>query len=360
MARWTASHMAVQAREMFEDLAVYGRCYGYVADNGDMSRRSVWETHAEVDRMRPWIVQAAVLVGRDWVAGRDVLHLYVADEDGRVWHRVAYRDTAMETIPESGAVWHPSLSWTWDGDRKDAGHMPVVVIEAPGGKGQFEPHLDTLNRINHTIFQRLCITVMQAFRQRWISGDLPQEYPAGHPLAGKLIDYRSVFQAGPAAVWMLPGSAKVAESATTDVTPLLTAVKDEVRHLAAASSTPLYVLDPSATEGSAEGASLARETLVYKVEDLAARAGDGLAAMLGLSFKLAGQDRDDLEVIWAPADRQSILERANAASQVANVLPKRTIWREILGFTPTQLEQIEQDSADELFEGTDSWTTAAS
>jgi hypothetical protein len=351
MARWTQNRMASQARDIFEDMALYGAGFALVDEAGGISRLSPWTTRVEAERGRPWVVRAALVAGWDDLEQADTLMVWWRGSDGRVWSRTALKHRREPGIPDTGVRWHPGRNWDWDGEAQlsPLSDVPVVPFVAKGGRGQFEPHLAALDRINHTIFQRLCITVMQAARQRWISGELPDLYPDGHPLAGQKIPWDDLLEGGPSAMWRLPPGTKVEESATTDVTPLLTAVKDELRQLAAASSTPLYLLDPEAAQGSAAGASASRETLVFKVEDLCARAGVALSQVMALSFEATGARRDDLEAIWAPADRPSLAERGQAASQAASTLPRKTIWREIWQLTPDEMAQAEQDEADDLF-----------
>jgi hypothetical protein len=52
-----------------------------------------------------------------------------------------------------------------------------------------------------------------------------------------------------------------------DLGPVRQAIRDDVQDLAAVTRTPLFYLTPDAANGSAEGASLAREGLVFKTED---------------------------------------------------------------------------------------------
>ncbi|MDR1265924.1 MAG: phage portal protein [Propionibacteriaceae bacterium] len=353
-ARWERHHMAVQARDLFTDMAVYGSGFALVDDEtGAISTLDPWLTVVEPVRGSPSRPRAALTAGWDPVDGAD--RLIVFWEDDRVWARSAIRRGKVSCVPDSGAKWLPGKTWEWEEDARPVGlsQVPVVPFVAKGGLGQFERHLASLDRINHTIFQRLSITVMQAFRQRWISGDLPDLYPEGHPKAGQKIDYEAIFRAGPAAMWRLPPGTKVEESAYTDVTPLLTAVKDELKQLASVSQTPLYILDPEAAMGSAAGASASRETLVFKVEDFQARAGDSLVAAMALSFEATGERSDGLRVVWAPADRASLSEKAQAASQAKDSLPRRMVWRKIWQLTPAEMAQAEQDAADEAFEGGD-------
>ena len=61
---------------------------------------------------------------------------------------------------------------------------------------------------------------MQAFKQRWISGDLPEYYKESDPAvkygdaqAGQKVDYSTLFQMGPAALWLMPKGATVGSPA---------------------------------------------------------------------------------------------------------------------------------------------------
>jgi len=350
--RWSAFHMGVQARDIFRDMAVYGQGFALVSPDGSFSTVDPWQAVVEVDPLHPWQAVAGLKVGRDDIAGADTMVVWWKDDQGVVWWRSASQISKSSLIPQNGRKWTPGKNWTWDGDaaRVELSMVPLVPFTAKGGLGQFEKHLTALDRINHTIFQRLIITVMQAFRQRWISGDLPDCYPDGHPQAGKKIPYDEIFKAGPMQMWRMPTGTKVEESAITDITPLLTAVKDELKQLASVSQTPLYILDPESAQGSATGVSASREMLIFKVEDMCARAGDALVAAMTLSFEATSPARDDLSVIWKPVDRTSLVEMAQAASQSASTLPKRTTWRKIWQLTPEEMAQAEQDEADEAFE----------
>src|SRR4029453_13439111 len=123
------------------------------------------------------------------------------------------------------------------------------------GLGEFEIHLDLLDRINKLILDRMVIATMQAFRQRGVKGR-PLGYPDDPPQAGELIDYSQVFTADPAAMWMLPQVAEMWESGVVDLTPILNAVKHDLEHLASVTRTPMHMLSPAGINQSAEGASL--------------------------------------------------------------------------------------------------------
>jgi len=301
---------------------------------------------------QPWISDAALTVGWDAVSGADVLTLYRPG-----YWRQAVRAGKKSSVPSNGRRWAPGRGWSWVSDPIALGYtdqVPVFRLDGPGGKGMFEKHLDSLNRISNTIRERLTITAMQAFKQRAIDGDLPDYYPDDHPLAGQKIDYDGLFKAGPAAVWKLPAGAKMWESVATDITPILTAVKDDAKHLAAVTSTPLYILSPDAANGSAEGASLAREALTFSVEEWIDRAEMPIILAMGTGFRAQADEVraqvGDLEIMWAHVDRSSILERAAAAANAKNGgLSQRMINEKIFQLTPQELQQEEQNKQDEAF-----------
>ncbi|MBS3177744.1 MULTISPECIES: hypothetical protein [unclassified Pseudoclavibacter] len=349
-------HGKAVSRDVLHDVAVYGRgiaLAGRFAGRATARRLSPWRALVDAPDGEPWNATSAIAISWLPEEGADQLTLWRV-VDGRVYSRRARRASKVSTIPDEGtrlASWYPGMGWGWIEEAQlipwAAGRLPVVPVGSEDGKGQFEPHLDSLDRINHQIFQRITITVMQAFRQRAIKG-LPKFYPEGHPQAGQEIDYGSVFEAGPAALWQLPLGAEIWESAVTDIGPLRLAIADDVKHLSAVSRTPSYMLGSDGANNSAESASLAREGLVFKVEDLQARADEPLGLLMEMCFAADGQPRTDgIAIVWAPADRSSIAERSQAASQASTTLPRRSIWRLVFRFTPEEIEQIEQDERDE-------------
>jgi len=220
------------------------------------------------------------------------------------------------------------------------------------GRGEFEPHTDVLDRINNTILDRVTIAKIQAFRQRAARG-LPDRYPQGHPMAGQVIDYGDVFTADPGAMWLLPPGVEMWESQPVDLTPIRMAIKDDVEYLAAVTRTPLHLITPDAASGSAEGASLMREGLVFQTEDRRLRAEAGLSNQMSIVFEWMGDriraDRSKVETIWAPAERLSLQEKAQAASLLQNILPSAMIQELVLQMTPTQIQRAQALRGDDLF-----------
>jgi len=361
-ATWKRSQLNVRSRGLFNDVGHYGAGYMNVLGSGDgdgepdepiIVPMNGFKAYSIQYATMPWLAQAAITIGYDDMLGADTITLH---RPGYI--RTAVFKTQVSTVPTDGNPWVPNTGYSWESGPVQLGYtdkVDIVQLEAPDGFGFYEKHLDSLDRINDGIKQRATIIAMQAFRQRAIEGDLPTHYPDDDPSRpGERIDYNDIFKAGPAALWMIPEGAKIWESAVTDVTPLLSASKEDIKHLAAVTSTPLYVLSPDAASGSAAGADLAKEMLSFSVEDLNDRADAAIALALGLAFEAQRDatraDPAGIETIWASIDRTSIIQRSAASPQAkAGGLPQRFIDELIFGMTPAQIRQARQDREDEAF-----------
>lgn len=350
---WRATGMGVKVADVLENMLALGDGYmiagldekdGLVVTAEDP--RQVVTEHDPRDQRR---TLAGLKMFHDDVEDMDFAYLYVP---GGV--RVARQPRKAQA--SRGPRFSPA-SWEWDDDL--SGDFPsglddvmtVVRFRNKRGIAEFETHMDVCDRINHMLLQRMVIAVMQAFRQRAVKGDLPTVYPAGHPRAGEEIDYEGLFVADPGALWLIPGAADIWESAQADISPLLAAVRDDILHFAAVTRTPAAMLNPDLANQTAEGATFAREGLVFKVEDRIERASEALIDVASLMFRLTGDTerarRDRINVLWAPAERRSLAEKADAASKAAADLPLRarliTIWQ----LTPAEADRIIEAMASE-------------
>jgi hypothetical protein len=289
---------------------------------------------------------AAVKRIRDEWAGGDVAYVYTP---GRV--DVATRRGAEADV--SGPGEFAGGQWEWDPARSGAlppgfdDLVPVFRFRNRRGVGEYEPHLDVLDRINDTIFERVATAKYQAFRQRVAIG-LPMEYPDGHPKAGQPIDWSAAFLADPGAFWAMPPDVTMWEGNSIDLGPIRLAVKDDVQGLAAVTRTPLYFVTPDAANGSAEGASTQREGLVYRVKDRRRRADSGLARVMATSFRMMGDtqraDALRVRVLWETAEQHSLTERMSAAAQAtAAGLPAESVYTDVMGYAPDDLPRLQRE-----------------
>lgn len=305
--------------------------------------RQVITMHDPVNRRK---VVAALKVFTDDVLGVDLAYLYLP---GFVYR--ARRETTT-----SATVSFDANGWEWvDPVPAQLKHNRVPVVRFPNradlagnSMGEFEDVIDDIDRINLMLLQRLQVAVMQAFRQRAIKGDLPAQNAEG-----KDIDYNDIFRADPGAFWHLPEGVDVWESGGVDLTPLLESVKADIRDVAAVTRTPMFYLFPDAANGSAEGASLQREGLVFKVTDRIIESSDPTEQVMSLAFLTMGDTeraaRSDMEVLWAPPERFTLAERYDAASKAqAAGVPWRSVMTNVLQFSPQDVARMESERAQEL------------
>lgn len=380
---WDKCGMDVRALNMFMDASLYGAAYAMVFSKGSPSyiqRLSPWTTEISDDK------DSAIVYGwsEDEQVERITLYRIIRNDDGqiqKVYSRTAKHETKARTLPSDSvddeytvygianddSQKRPQLEaqFEWEGASSDGdwafavkcGCLPIVKMTTPNGKGQFESSLKTLKSIDQQRFQRLCIQEMQAFKQRWVQGDMPEYYQKNDPAvkanrarAGDKIDYSELFEMGPAALWLLPADAKIGESSITDITPIVTAASSDIKHLAGSTGTPLSILSPD-TAGSAEGAKLTTRMLRLKVRDMNMRANDTFVLLLKMALTALGSNASEerFETTWEPIDLPTELEMAEAASQVKGVIPLKTIARRFLHMTETEIAEMIQDAQDTSF-----------
>lgn len=296
----------------------------------------------EPDPMNPNQLRAALKLGYDPVAEREIAWLFL---DGKRY---------QASRPASQFVGGAFLAsgFDWDGEpvempelQEIGSQVPIVRLINHRGLGEFEAVLDLLDRINDTILQRLVITWYQSFRQRAVIADLEgDEDDQDGPV--EEIDWSDVFRADPGALWRVPADTKFWESSQADLTPILTSIRDDVKEFAAVTSTPLHLVTPDAAEGSAEGASLLREGLVFKVKDRRARTTPRLIETWRIAFAFAGQPERGagIKLTWGNVESASLAEKGSATSQSRGVLSRERQLVDIWGMTPSEA----QDNITEL------------
>jgi hypothetical protein len=359
---WKDNNLGIESTEIHELMLSLGDSYAIVGMDNDTARpvitgedpRQVITAH---DPARPQKILAGLKLFHDEVNDLDLAYLYLPG-------RVLVAGNQRKARPDaSAAVTFSPTVWNWlDGyfepvtDIEDEALVeaqslpgdvvPVVRFRNKRGRGEFEGHMDLLERINHTILQRLIIGTFQAFRQRAAIGDMPE----ADPESGETIDYDKLFSADPGALWKLPAGVQMWESSQGDLSAILNAVKADVEHLAAVTRTPMHYLTPGQETQSAEGASLAREGLVFKTEDRIGRASVAWVRALSMAFLFSGDDDradlDALQPIWSPVERYSLSEQA-AADQQGISLPWESKMERIYQLTPEELARAKAQRQDD-------------
>lgn len=302
-------------------------------------------------------VRAGAKFYHDPDSGRDYAWLYLP---GR--NRVAVRD--RQTSTGTSAPFTPS-AYTWaedlpegDPDLGIGGPLPdgmedlvcVVRFRNRNGVGDFERHVDVLDRINRMVLRRLVIASHQAFRQRALEVPEDKTLPTTDE-DGQEIDYSSMFESGPDALWLLPPGVKLWESGQVNLDGILAAAKHDVQTLAAVTRTSLHMLAPDSVAQSAEGAQLQREGQADRKSERITRASDGWSQVMALVYAYLGDEaRADvgaIEALWEPVERYSLSERASAWSQTAG-MPFASRARHVWQASPAELGRMRREQTADL------------
>jgi hypothetical protein len=368
---WRENNLDIEFADVLENMLALGDGYMIVGLDPDDPEsvvitgedpRQVVTIH---DPARQSVVRAAAKFYHDPDEAKDYAYLYLAGytettDDGATVEHNARRFVATRDRKVAARAWSFSPgSYNWDDERggidgEELNHkyVPVVRFRNRRGIGEFEPHTDILDRINHTLLMRMVIAQYQAFKQRALhvdEDDMPDEDENGRE-----INYDDVFTSDPGAWLKIPFNAKVWESTQADLTGILSAIKDDVQHLAAVTRTPLSVVSPDAVNQSAEGSALIKEGQIFKTEDKQKRAAASLVLVFMIAFLALGDkaraDKKKLIVDWAPAERYSLQQKYDAASKAPTAgVPTETIFSEILQFSPELIEIAKGQQLDDAF-----------
>lgn len=349
---WDENELDLYAPDVHADMLALGSGYVIVGPPDEYSNEPVVTREdpelvvTAHDPKRPQRVVAALKMYHDPVLNKDFAHLYLPGFVYNYWRNAEDRDRPLAASPEVSAA-----GWNFDAASSGAlpegmeDVVPVVRFQNRRGVGEFETHLDLLDRINYMTLQRLVIAAMQAYRQRAIKGDMD-----GTDEQGNDLDFGALFRPGAGALWYLPEGVELWESQTSDITPLVDATKSDIRDLAAATRTPLSMLIPESVNQSAEGAAAAKEGLVLKTMDRLKRVDMGWDQVLELAFRFKGEKRSRTEfhIAWMSPDRLTLNERADAASKTGTDWPWRSKMTEIWGVDPDLVDRMETERSQEM------------
>jgi hypothetical protein len=309
----------------------------------------------EPDPVDPYRLRAALKFLRDDIEGEDRAYLYLP---GEVW--VAKRDAPFSSMQANiGPMYWSPENWSWDAERSGRlGHdeIPAIRFLNKDGQGEYEKHTDILDRINYQTLNRLCTAALQAFRQRAIESARDPDDPGGGGIDmvdedGVPINYDEVFTSDPGAMWILPPGAKIWESGSADMRQILEMNESDIIQFAATTKTPMYYLNPGGANQSADGASMQRESLVFKVEDRIERCKPLWAETMALIFQAIGDgeraDVSKIETLWADPNRLSLAEKADAASKLQALIPWRSLMKHVMGFDPQTIERMQSEREEE-------------
>jgi len=326
------SGFGARSKDLFVYAFAMGESYG-MAVPGDLPSIHAIDPRRCVgspDPLNPVRLRAALVRDFDDITDELISYLFLP---GRKWE-LRSKDGFKWQLKDAEGEAIPGL--------EKLGGMPIVRFDNLNGMGEYEPHIDLLDRINDTTLQRIIGFWYQALRQRALKGD-PEDDEDGlsQPGGGTGLDSAKL-KAGPGALWLIPKEFDIWESQQSDFGPFINAKRDDVKEFAAVTSTPLHLITPDAANGSAEGAGLMRESATSKVRDRRARFTPPMKLLWRIAFAMANQDRGpELKLHWGPIEFRTLAERASAAMQSQNILSRQTNLEQHFEMTP-------QDAAREV------------
>lgn len=273
---------------------------------------------------------------------------------------ITYDRTAFLFLPgEKWTVRFNQGNGLWNADAEpekidglDAlGGIPIVRFENKNGLGEYEPHLDLLDRIIDTTLQRIIGFWYQALRQRALAGDEDAEDEDSPEQQAPPIDFAKVLKAGPGEMWRIPEGFKIWESQQTDFSGILKGKLDDVKEFAALTGTPLHLITPDAANGSAEGAGLMRESLTSKCRDRRVRSTPQLKLLWRILFAQANAaDRGKrMQLQWGPLEFHTLAEQGSASTQAVGTLSLEDRCERIWDMSPDETKRnITRMTADNL------------
>lgn len=351
---WQANHLDSDSGLVHRAAIVMSRAYVIVGEDpdrpgqplvtGEDPRQVIHESAPENRRK----LLAALKTWWDELENRQFAVIYLPDT---VCYFRTTENTGMPDKPgaRNSAIWSAARWEVDDGEAPGGqadnpfGVVPVVpFLTCPDLQGntlgEFEDVTSIQDRINTEVLDRMVISAMQAYRQRWATGvDLTDE--DGQPTGG--------FDPGADLLWNVSDeAAKFGEFSPVDLTGVLKAVEADVQHLAAITRTPPHYLLGSMVNTSGDALAAAETGLTSKVTERSTEFGESWEAVYQLAGLVQGrQVPDQCEVIWQNPQFRTLMEMAAANVQlVAAGVPWRTRMA-MLDFTPMQIDEMQTERA---------------
>lgn len=347
---WQANSLDAEAPICHSWCLTFGRAYVIVGpptkDNYDQPVISIEDPRQVIHEPHPLrrrVAVAGLKIYVDSILNQHKAVLYLGDGTVHYFYRIK-RKNEPSNLRFNQAKWQDDTSEFEDG-MADLGidRCPVVPFinrpdYAPMGFGEFEDVTDVQDRINSTILDRMVISRMQAYRQRWMKGGKITD-EEGNPLPP--------FDPGADLLWAVEDEkAEFGDFEATDIRPLLEATKADVNDLAAISRTPPHYLLGALVNVSGDALTAAETGLVSKVRDRMTGWGESWEDVDRIAGLYLGVDPDpSSSLIWADPQFRSIAEISDAATkQQAVGVPWSTLM-ELLQYTPEQIKRMRSERA---------------
>jgi hypothetical protein len=202
---------------------------------------------------------------------------------------------------------------------------------------EIEELLPIQDRINETLADRMMAQKFAAFRQRWATGLVIPEDDDGQPV--------EPFNSAVDRLWIAEDSdVKFGEFSDTPLTPYLSAIDSDVRHMAALAQVPAAYLLGSIDNVSADTITAAEAGLMARVEDKQTTYGESWEQVLRLALAASGDESaaGDLasEVIWRDTETRSPAVLVDTLTKLKSIGVPLEYLLERYGLTPQTVERV--------------------
>lgn len=387
MARANFAGLVVEA--VLERLTPVGFSTGSGGDdNADRAAWATWQRNS-LDADIPLVLRQALAVSRAYMMvgqerpGRALITpedaksvIHESDPTNRRRLRagmkcwlddVTQRERALVMLPE-GVVYYSAAqrnsdadAWNparWERDTSEGddgvaasptpGLVPLVpFIGRPSldgdlrhALGEFEDVTDILDRINKVILDRMVISAMQAYRQRWATG--------------VLIDDQD-FDPGADLLWNVENpDVKFGEFQVADLRQVLEANLADIRQVAAITRTPAHYFVGELNNVNGETLKATETGLVAKGRDRMRQFGESCEQVNRLAGLIEGREvADDAETIWADPQSHSVAELYDAAVKAVSAGEPWSTRMRLLGHTPQEIDRMQAERAAEQRDAAD-------
>ncbi len=342
---WQANSMDAEAPICHSWCLTFGRSYAIVGppteENFGQPVYSVEDPRQVIHEPHPLrrrVAVAAVKIYVDEIVNEHKAVVYMGDGTVHYFYRAKRKgDTGARRFDQS--KWSVDTSEFEDGSVDlGIGRCPVVPFinrpdYAPMGFGEFEDVIDVQDRINATILDRMVISRMQAYRQRWMKG-------------AKLTDDEGnvlpPFDPGSDLLWAVEDEeVEFGDFDTTDIRPLLEATKADTNDLAAITRTPPHYLLGALINVSGDALTAAETGLVSKVRDRMVSWGESWEDVDRIGDLYMDREPEPTSsVIWADPQFRSRAEMSDAAVKDQAVGVPWEMNMERMGFTPEEIDRM--------------------
>lgn len=224
------------------------------------------------------------------------------------------------------------------------GECPVVrfahEIDLDGEmdvSGEVEPLIPLQDQINTTTFNLLMAQQYGAFRQRWVTGMVPDDED-GRP--------KEPFRSGIDRLFVAEDpTTKFGEFGQTALKDFLDAREASIRHASTISQVPPYHLLGQIANLSAEALAAARDGLDRKIEELQSTLAEPAKQTIQMASHAAGDEEnaDDMNgvIMWRDTGARAFAATVDALGKLSQMLgvPAPELWQRVPGVTADDVDR---------------------